>query len=450
MIINQKILENGITPAILEKLIQRHEMRNRKYGMLREYYRGKQNILSRAKGDSVANNKIVANHAKYITQMSVAYFMGGPVTYSVSENYDIEDIKNVYFEQDIEAMDSRLAKEASICGKAIEMVYANGEAMPRSCLLPVESAFVVYDDTVEHHKLLGVHYYHEICLDGTPGDYVALCADENIIRKFRGGKSLTGFRLKEEIPHYFGGVPFVEFLNNEEEQGDYEQEISLIDAYNTLMSDRLNDKEQFVDSFLLLLGIDVTSDQAKELKKEKILCGEIGGQAEYLNKVLNEADTEVLRAAIKEDIHKLSMVPDLSDEEFAGNLSGIALKYKLLGFEQSMRNKEILFRKGLRERMGLYMNFLHIKRNTPIVPLHRIDVEFHRNLPANELEIAQMVSTLAGQVSDETLLARIPFITDAKEEKEILLKEQEQKQRVMLSRMGNYDEPIKTGDAGEE
>lgn len=449
MIINRKYLENGITPTILEKLISRHDAQTGRYRTLREYYRGKQSILSRVKNESVANNKIVANHAKYITQLSVAYFMGGPVTYSASEEYNIEDIKNVYLEQGIEAIDSRLAKEASICGRAVEMVYANSEAAPRSCLLPAEAAFVVYDDTVEHNKLLGVHYYREIRLDDTPGDYIVTCADSQMIYKY-SGVSLSGLRLEEKMMHYFGEVPFIEFLNNEEEQGDYEQEISLIDAYNTLMSDRVNDKEQFVDSFLLLLGIDIDSEQAKELKKEKILLGEIGGQAEYLNKVLNEADTEVLRTALKEDIHKLSMVPDLTDEEFAGNLSGIALKYKLLGFEQSMRNKEMLFRRGLRERIALYMNFLNVKRNTPIVPLHRVDVEFHRNLPANELEIAQMVSTLAGQVSDETLLTRIPFVTDAKEEKEILLREQAQKQRAMLNRMGNYNDPIKTGDEGEE
>lgn len=50
--------------------------------------------------------------------------------------------------------------------------------------------------------------------------------------------------------HYFGAVPVTEFWNNEEQQGDFEQQISLIDAYNVLMSDRVNDKEQLVDAIL--------------------------------------------------------------------------------------------------------------------------------------------------------------------------------------------------------
>lgn len=32
--------------------------------------------------------------------------------------------------------------------------------------------------------------------------------------------------------HYFGKMPMVEYRNNEEKQGDFEQMIPLIDAYN--------------------------------------------------------------------------------------------------------------------------------------------------------------------------------------------------------------------------
>lgn len=35
-----------------------------------------------------------------------------------------------------------------------------------------------------------------------------------------------------------------------EAQGDFEQVVSIIDAYNIVMSDRVNDKEQFVDAIL--------------------------------------------------------------------------------------------------------------------------------------------------------------------------------------------------------
>ena len=79
--------------------------------------------------------------------------------------------------------------------------------------------------------------------------------------------------------HYFGKMPMVEYRNNEEKQGDFEQMIPLIDAYNILESDRVNDKEQFVDAFLFLTGIDLDSEQAKKLREERILMGYEGAAA---------------------------------------------------------------------------------------------------------------------------------------------------------------------------
>ena len=59
------------------------------------------------------------------------------------------------------------------------------------------------------------------------------------------------------------------------------------------------------------------------------------------------------------------------------------------------------------------------------VPIHRIDVVFKRNLPANELEISQMAMNLVDIVSNETLLEQLPFVSDAKEEMKIREKERE-------------------------
>ncbi len=179
--------------------------------------------------------------------------------------------------------------------------------------------------------------------------------------------------------------------------------IPLIDAYNILESDRVNDKEQFVDAFLFLTGIDLDSEQAKKLREERILMGYEGAEAQYLSKVMSESDIEVLKDSLKSDIHRFSMIPDLSDQTFGTNLSGVAIKYKLMGFEQHVRNKERYLTKALKQRFELYVNFLSLKGAMEYVPIHRIDVVFTRNLPVNELEISQMVNNLVGIASSETL-----------------------------------------------
>ena len=133
MIIDEDIVAGGVTPFIITKLIERHERERQRYRLLHDYYMGDHRILSRRKrGKNVANNRIMCNHAKYITDMTQSYLVGNPVTYAVSDEYDIEAIKNEYLEQDMPSVDSEIVKNMSIYGKAYELIYADEKSKPRS------------------------------------------------------------------------------------------------------------------------------------------------------------------------------------------------------------------------------------------------------------------------------------------------------------------------------
>jgi SPP1 family phage portal protein len=227
----------------------------------------------------------------------------------------------------------------------------------------------------------------------------------------------------EETDHFFGGVPVVEYLNNDEAQGDFEQQVSLIDAYNTLQSDRVNDKEQLIDAILVIINAHLGNDEMKLLKEQRGIELPEGSDAKYLIKQLVETEVEVLKKAIADDIHKFSMVPNLTDEEFAGNLSGVAIRYKLFGFGQLIKDKEAGFESGLMERFKLYNFYLNVKNHMPIIPTTDVEAVFSRNLPVNENELAQMGATLKDTLSDEsiiTLLAPLLSSLDPKEEIEKL------------------------------
>ncbi len=151
---------------------------------------------------------------------------------------------------------------------------------------------------------------------------------------------------------------------------------------------------------------------AEQIRQEKMLYlpGE-DVKVEYLTKSLTESDVEILKDSIKSDIHKFAMVPDLSDVNFAGNASGVAMRYKLFGLEQLTKVKERWFKEALQERMRLFTNFLAVKGQPKIDP-DDVEIVFKRALPANEFELAQMVATLNGMVPQETLLAQLPFVND--------------------------------------
>ena len=418
--INNKVINDAISYN------ERYKDRLKK---LADYYMGKHDIINRTReNDGVKNNKVIVNHAKYITDTNIGYLLGNPVDYQVGKDendkplYDIQPLLDAYKKQTINDLDSEIAKDVSIFGYQYEYVYTNEESEPRSCEIDNENAIIVYDDTVEHKKLFGLIY--RPIYEGETFKYwdIIFVDDKKEVHYKSTDKVLT--KEGEEKDHSFGKVPLICYKNNPEILGDFEPVISLIDAYNLLQSDRVNDKEQLVDAILCLYGMDFDDQQAEQLKEYRMLANiPSDAKAEYLVKQLNENEVDVLRKTLETDIHKISMVPNMSDVNFVGNSSGVAIRYKLLAFEQNIKNKERYMEKGLMERFELYNNFLKTMSKMEEIPIEEVDAVFKRNLPSNDFEISQMINNLSDLVDKETLISQLSFIKDASEI--VKLKEQE-------------------------
>jgi len=349
--------------------------------------------------------------------MAAGYLIGNPVDY-VSEDAAqfaaLDVIKRAYKAAKIDNVDAELARDASIYGKGVELLFSDAQARPMSAALDPRSAFVVYDDTVAGAPLFGVHIARQVnALGEEIGARVCIYDDAwATVYDAKDISALSDMRLCDAREHFFGGVPMVEYWNGAEERGDFEGVLSLIDAYDMLQSDRVNDKQQFVDALLLLYGCSLEPDQfgrspGQQLREDKALAlPDSDARAEWLSKQLNEQDTEVLKNALCGDIHKMSMVPDLTDEQFAGNSSGVAMKYKLLGLEQMTKMKERWFREALFMRLERFSAFF-TRRGAPALDAARVRMVFTRALPVNELENAQTVSLLRGLIDDEELRGKV-------------------------------------------
>lgn len=409
--------------------IQAHKRELARLKRLQNYYMGNQTILTREKPDGAPNNRVMCNHAKYITDMSTGYFIGNPVTYS-GENMD--RIKEWFRECDIDTVDMNIAKDAGICGRGYELVCMSGDRVPvpRSYKISPLNTFKVYDNTVQHKQLFAVYYYPDTdILSGLAKGYYVTVYTHEITQEYYSDTSLYSARELKTTANLFGSIPVIEYWNNEETQGDFEQVISLIDAYNTLMSDRINDKEAFVDAILLLINA-VLGDTPEEesaaktaLRQERILSLPGESDARYLIHSFDESGVEVLRKALIEDIHKFSFTPCMTDENFAGNVSGVAMEYKLLGLESITKIKERYFKAGLLRRTELYSKIQEIKGGAPVKNPEPV---FSRGLPRNLVEAASMVSQLEGLVPSEILLSLLPFIKDPKEAVRLMKKEKDE------------------------
>ena len=98
----------------------------------------------------------------------------------------------------------------------------------------------------------------------------------------------------------------------------------------------------------MLRGMGGTDEEdVKKLRKNTvILIDDTNGSADWLIKNLNDTHIENLKTRLQTDIHKFSNIPDMSDADFAGNTTGVAIKYKLIGLEQIRSHKEREFKKS--------------------------------------------------------------------------------------------------------
>lgn len=191
--------------------------------------------------------------------------------------------------------------------------------------------------------------------------------------------------------------------------------MSLQDAYNNLLSAEIDDFDAFADAYLILKGVVADSEDLANMKQNRVLLMDAEDSAEYLTKNISDTQIQNMLQNINDQIHKMSNSPDFNDEKLMAQ-SGIAMKYKLIGFENVSSAIVANMTKALQKRIELICEVLNL---TDGVAMWRdIKITFTRNLPENTLETAQMVNQLRGLVSDETLLSQIPFITNPAEEVE--------------------------------
>ena len=191
-------------------------------------------------------------------------------------------------------------------------------------------------------------------------------------------------------------MPVSVYINNDERYGDFEKIKPLIDAYDKTQSDSANDFESFTHAYLVISGYLMDEESAKDIENQNIInFTDNEGKAEYLIKNIQDAALENYKNRLDNDIHRFSCVPNMSDEKFSNNSSGVALSYKLMSLENLVGIKEAKFRKGLLRRLELMCNFLKIKTNSEMSYME-IQPIFTRNKPFNAVELADTMQKLTG------------------------------------------------------
>lgn len=421
-----KRTQKDFTSEEIQKLIENHKLHISHYQELQNMYDTRNAIRNRVKSDStMPNNKIAHSYANYIVTASVGYFMGKPIGYTFPDEYS-HIFDDIYRFNDESAVNMELATACSKFGQAVEMLFMDENAQVRFAPVDITEIIVIrHPDVIGDIHTVIRHWDEEDIIEDKTMTYVEVYYEDRVERYEYEGEN-GGGEPNEIEPHPFGDVPFIIYDNNDSKMGDFEPVIDLINAYDQAQSDTANDFESFTDCYLKVVGASLDPEMAQQLKELRVFnFPDPDGNVEFVTKNINDSATENYKNRLDNDIHKFSFVPNMSDENFASNASGVAMQYKLAGLNYKTATKEALFKKGLLRRIELISNILNITSKEPISIIQDVDIKFTRNTIDNLSEQADLANKVSNLISKESTIELLRDIIDPEKEKERVKAEKE-------------------------
>lgn len=388
---------------------------------LKQLYKGVDAVAKVFHENVDIDNQVHVNLASMIVRNATNYFIGKPVTHSYSDNFKNSGIAEYLNKINTKCKEKKenkiLAKDCSIYGLGYELVNYDENKEPYYKRLDPLNTFLVVNNFVFEEPIAVITYVKRTVNGKTTKQGYIYTADE--IYSFNNQKNGFTINTEETITNVLGEIPVVIYPNNDEMTGDFEFVTEPLNAYNKLFSCSFDDFESIANALLIFYNAILDEDEKKSLKKSRVLSlisedGTKEAKAEYIYKKLDTASFKEIRTALKEDIVTISNVPDLNDKNFAGNASGVAISYKLIGFENLRADKETYFEDALQQRYRLI----------GLSPTKQFDVEdgdikntFYQNLPKNiekDLQLAGLYKD--GVLSLESTLDEMEIVNDTEEE----------------------------------
>ncbi|WP_242295162.1 phage portal protein [Bacillus cereus group sp. BfR-BA-01426] len=444
------------TPKLLKKIID--EFEPLKQRMINRYERYKASekgvpIFTREfKGDGnkdKVNNKLNNDFFSEIIDTKIGYMFGLPISYSLDHEDDevLKRIQDFLKANHTEDADAETGKFASICGYGARLLYHDKDGEEKVMnIKPYEAIFLTNSSIAEPKYAIRCYPIKVIDGDDFKDGYKVEFYNDTLIIEYTG-EDLDKLKETNRITNLYKGVPLIGFPNNEELQGDVDKAISLIEGYDRAISDVNSEIEQFRLAYMIFKGVDIDDDTIEKLKQTGALDVGENGEANFLTKDLNDNILEHHLDRLEKNICRFTKHVNLSDESFGGNLTGVAIRYKLLALETKSGTLEVKFTKSLRQQFKLLFDAWNLRSNKEELDYLCMTFQFTRNIPVNLADEAEVQAKLQGLISEETRLSLFSAIHDPKAELQKI--KEEEADSIDLDAVNEGGEDIGMGQEAE-
>lgn len=434
--------------------IQGNYENEKKIEKAKKYYRVDNTIKKtgvRPKEDTkdplrTANNKIPHNFHQILIDEKASYLFTYPILFDIDNNNKLNTQVFEVLGDDFQRKAKNICIEASNAGTAwVHYWYAEdkkGEKNFKYEKVNTEEVIPIYDNGLEKTLESLIRYY--IVSEYVEGElnpqdfcYIEYWTVDRMERwKLRN--SYNGSIVEyEDVEHTIGEIPFIEFANNLNKQGDLEKYATLIDMMDKVMSGFCNDMEDIQQVLYILEGYEGTDlkEFKDNLKRYKTLSFDTeGGGLKTIQIDIPVEARKVIVEILKKQIYESGQGLQ-ADIDSIGNASGITLKFFYRKLELKAGLLETEFRGGFATLVKAILRFLNVEN------YKKINQTWTRNMISNDLENSQIAQASMGIIPKKIILANHPWIDDVQLALDLL--EEEEKGNIIdynFNAIGGTDE----------
>ena len=375
------------------------------------YYRGRQDIRLKEKVvRPEINNKVMVNRANEIVTFKTAYLLGEPVQYvsnggddAISEK--VNTLNEFMRSESKDTKDKEIADWMHICGVGVRMVLPDEEGEEDGspvCIYTLDprDAFVIYYSGVGHKPLAGVlRQWDE---DGKP--YQCVYTREWYFE-------IAGGEIKKQEARTIPYIPIIEYTNNDARMGAFEVVLPLLNAINTVESNRVDSIQDFVNAFDVFQNCDIDDGQYSELAsggKAVKIKGQAGMEAKVyrIASELNQTNTQTLVDDLYDTALTICGMPNRNGGSSTSD-TGTAVIYRD-GFAEAESRAKDTEKTFIRSEREFLRVVLYICRNTADLDLQLSDIkpEFTRKNLSN---VQSKVQVLCEMLNNSKIHPKLAF-----------------------------------------
>lgn len=389
---------------IIDMVMSKHEKNQSEIQYLWDYYKGKQPVIYREKIQRPdICNRIVENRANEIVSFKVGYLCGEPIQY-IGRSGDevkskaISELNELMFSENKASEDKKIVEWQSICGTAYRLILPDirggeDDAPFELYTLDPRYTFVVYSNRIGRKPLFSVQYSI-----GEKNDYIFSVYTKTHFWEIRNKDIVRS----EGNP--MGMLPVIEYPANNARLGAFEIVLPLLDAINSLESNRLDAIEQFVQSYWKFVGCDIDMNKFEEFKQKGAIMVPANDNGSNIDvdlivKEMNQSQTQTVKDDYYNAVLTICGMPNRNGGSSTSDTGqAVILRDGWTLAESRAKDSETIFKESEQEMLKVCLRIIRDTKGLSDelyqLRLKDIEMQFTRRNYENIQSKAQVLDTM--------------------------------------------------------